>query len=140
MKGIYVLIISVGDSKTLNVGALGDLFFRKGLYAYVGSAQKGVKKRIERHLRKTRRKFWHIDYLLDNDAVRVTKVFYKEAEKLEECRVARKIGGMAFPIVRFGCSDCGCASHLFMLGNSGRSRSSTAFLKADFAHASQTKP
>lgn len=132
MKGVYVLIILIRKNVTVNVGALGGLFFKKGLYAYVGSGQNGVEKRIERHLRKVKRKFWHIDYLLANDAARVVKVFSKEAGKPEECRIARIIGEKAWPIGNFGCSDCGCVSHLFMLSDSDCLESSMALLPRDF--------
>lgn len=131
MKGIYVLVVSVDRDTKVNVGALGNTFFKKGLYAYVGSAQKSLKKRIDRHLRKEKRSFWHIDYLL-RDVGRVVEVFWKEAEKSEECRVAKELGKTGVPILNFGCSDCSCVSHLFMLGDSNLSRSSLASLTADF--------
>jgi Uri superfamily endonuclease len=118
VKGVYVLIVSVGKDIRVNVGGLGSIFFEKGLYAYVGSAQNGLERRIERHLRKAKKKFWHIDYLLDDD-VRVVKVFCKEAEKSEECRIAGKLGEVGVPIVNFGCSDCGCVSHLFRINDYG---------------------
>ena len=118
MKGVYVLIISVGKDIRVNVGALGSIFFEKGLYAYVGSVQNGLERRIERHLRKAKRKFWHVDYLLDN-AVRIVKVFCKEAEKSEECRIARKLSEKGIAVKRFGCSDCGCVSHLFRINDYG---------------------
>ncbi len=112
-KGVYVLVISVDEDISVDVGALGKVTFRKGLYAYVGSAQNGLERRIERHLRKRKRKFWHVDYLLYNDATRVLKVFYKKAKKPEECKIARKISEGSILTKGFGCSDCACKSHLF---------------------------
>jgi len=135
MKGVYVLVISVDEDIEVDVGALGSISFEKGLYAYVGSAQTGLEKRVERHLGRVKRKFWHIDYLLENEFVNVVKVFCKEAEKSEECRVARKLSEREVPVVNFGCSDCGCVSHLFMLSDSDYSRSSMAFLTANFTRA-----
>jgi len=90
-KGIYVLVILVSKKIRIDIGALGSVNFEKGLYAYVGSAQKGLERRVERHLRKSKRKFWHIDYLLDNGAVEVVKVFSNEEGKTGECKIARKI-------------------------------------------------
>ena len=113
MKGVYVLIISVSKDITANVGALESVNFEKGLYAYVGSAQNSLEKRIERHLRKSKRKFWHIDHLLDNEFVNVVKVFSKEADKAEECRIARRLAERGVAVENFGCSDCSCISHLF---------------------------
>jgi Uri superfamily endonuclease len=131
MKGIYVLVISIQRDVKLRIGALGSVNFQKGLYAYVGSGQNGLEKRVKRHLRKGEKKlFWHIDYLLDNDAVRVVKVFYKEAEKSEECRLAKKLSERSVPVVNFGCSDCDCVSHLFMLGDSNNLRMVFVVLQA----------
>jgi Uri superfamily endonuclease len=113
-RGVYVLVISVDKDISVNVGALGVVNFEKGLYAYVGSAQKGLEKRIRRHLRRAKRKFWHIDYLLDDD-VEVLKVLYENAGKSEECKVANKIGERGVSTKGFGSSDCKCQSHLFKL-------------------------
>ena len=86
MNGIYILVVSVEQNIEVTVGSLGNVSFTKGFYAYVGSAQKNLEKRIERHLRKKKRKFWHIDYLLYNDEVKAEKVFWKKA-LIPECRL-----------------------------------------------------
>lgn len=117
MKGIYALVILVSEHIALAVGALGEVKFDNGLYVYVGSAQTNLEERIARHLRKTKRKFWHIDYLLDAEGVNVVKVLYKEAAKAEECRVAVELGKVGLAIEGFGSSDCHCKSHLFRLPN-----------------------
>jgi len=119
LKGVYVLIIQVDKDTGVNVGALGKLQFEKGTYAYVGSAQTNLEKRINRHLRKQKRKFWHVDYLLANDAAKMGKVFFKEANKTEECKIAEAIGERGEPVAGFGCSDCKCKSHLLQLKNYG---------------------
>jgi len=131
MKGIYVLLISISKGISVNVGALGTVTFEKGLYAYVGSAQSGLEKRVERHLGRAKRKFWHIDYLLDSVGVKVLKVFWAEALKLEECQISRKIAERGIPIRGFGSSDCRCESHLFKLRDYG-------FLR-EFMHGIQVK-
>ena len=117
VNGIYVLVVSVSKDINVNVGALGSVNFERGLYAYVGSAQNNLEKRIERHLRKTKRKFWHIDYLLDDANVEVLNVFHKKAGRLEECKIARKISNVGISIEGFGSSDCKCKSHLFKIGD-----------------------
>jgi Uri superfamily endonuclease len=119
MKGIYVLIIAVNEGVSVDVGALGTVNFERGLYAYVGSAQNALEKRVERHLEKVKRKFWHIDYLLDNVEAKVLKIFWKEAGKLEECQISTKIRERGIPISGFGSSDCKCGSHLFRIEDSG---------------------
>ena len=113
LKGIYVLIIRVAEDIDVNVGALGEMVFTKGLYAYVGSAQANLEQRVKRHLRSEKRKFWHIDYLLDSSAAEIVKVFFKQGSKAEECKTAKVIGERGEAVVGFGCSDCRCRSHLF---------------------------
>jgi len=115
MKGIYVLLISVTKDIRISIGSLGYQDFPNGLYIYVGSAQNNLEKRVKRHLRKTKRKFWHIDYLLSNRHARVLGVFYRKAGKIEECRVAEKLCEVTTPIRGFGSSDCACKGHLFRI-------------------------
>jgi len=117
LHGIYVTVIKVNKDTNINVGALGNLSFTKGLYAYVGSAQKNLQKRLSRHLRKQKRIFWHIDYLLDNSSSKPVKIFFKQASKAEECTIAQEISAQNEAITGFGCSDCNCKSHLFRIKN-----------------------
>lgn len=117
MKGIYVLTISIRKNLSLEIGALGKIKFTRDTYAYVGSAQNNLEKRIERHLKKKKQKFWHIDYLLGNVNVKVLRVHLKETEKLEECKIARGISMWSIPMKGFGASDCKCLSHLFKIKN-----------------------
>jgi Uri superfamily endonuclease len=115
LKGIYILVVQVNRDKTVNVGSLGAVYFKAGLYAYVGSAQNGLEKRLKRHFGKVaKRKFWHIDYLLAEDDVKALKAYFKETGKFEECLTARKLANYGFPVKGFGCSDCKCKSHLIM--------------------------
>ena len=115
MIGIYVLEISVGRNISVKVGKLGSVNFEKGLYAYVGSAQNNLEKRVKRHLSKQKRNFWHIDYLLANKHVKITGVFFKSAEKSEECGFAAELAKSSLPVTGFGSSDCECTSHLCKL-------------------------
>jgi Uri superfamily endonuclease len=115
MKGIYVLLIHLNRDIAIRVGSLGTREFKEGNYVYVGSAQNGVEQRVARHLRKEKRLFWHIDYLLNDDAAEIVEVYVKPAGKEEECQVAAKISEKAEPVTGFGCSDCHCPSHLFQL-------------------------
>jgi adenylylsulfate kinase len=113
MKGIYALLISVTEKIRVHVGALGDIDFEEGLYVYVGSAQNNLEKRVERHLRKVKPRFWHIDYLLSSRQVHVVKTYYKKAGRIQECKLAKGLSEVATPITSFGSSDCTCDSHLF---------------------------
>ncbi len=120
MNGIYILIIHVKKKIKIKIGKLGYLEFKKGKYAYVGSAQNNIKKRIKRHFSKHKKRFWHIDYLLLNKDVKLKKAFWKKAKKREECRVACFLENYEEPIKGFGCSDCKCYSHLFRLNGLGK--------------------
>ena len=115
MKGVYVLVIEIDKDIQETIGALGEIRFRKGLYAYAGSAQNNLEKRIARHLSEKKNIFWHIDYLLNNRSARVIKVFYKNAGKSEECEIANRLNKSGDPVPKFGCSDCSCGSHLFSI-------------------------
>lgn len=115
MKGIYVLLIGINKDMQRRIGSLGEVYFSRGIYAYVGSAQNNLEKRIARHTAKRKKKFWHIDYLLDSASARILKVFYKEAGKEEECRTAKKLSEKGRAISGFGASDCNCKSHLFQI-------------------------
>lgn len=117
VKGVYLLIISIAKSIQIRVGALGSISFAKGIYVYVGSAQNNLEKRVERHLKKAKRKFWHIDYLLENENVKILQVFYKATGKSDECKLAKEISRKGIPIIGFGSSDCNCKSHLFQLND-----------------------
>jgi Uri superfamily endonuclease len=117
VKGVYILIALVAKRFNVNVGALDRLSFEKGTYAYVGSAQSNLERRVTRHLKKNKRKFWHIDYLLHNDNAKIAGIFYLTAGESKECWVAKELGKRGFLIDGFGSSDCNCRSHLFKLEN-----------------------
>jgi len=111
MKGSYILIIKLKENKTIQVGKLGKICFKKGFYLYVGSALNSLEKRIQRHLRHDKKTHWHIDYLLHYS--KIINVFYKENNKREECNIVKKLDKKLSSITGFGCSDCKCDSHLF---------------------------
>jgi Uri superfamily endonuclease len=131
LKGVYVLIIQVDEDTEVDVGAVGKIAFKKGMYAYVGSAQTNLEQRVRRHFRKEKRLFWHIDFLLSDKAAKIVKVLYKPAGKTEECAIAEEIGERGEPIAGFGCSDCGCRSHLFRNRDYGFLQKSMQMLQAE---------
>jgi Uri superfamily endonuclease len=117
LKGIYALVINLSDDAFLKVGALGETRFEKGTYVYVGSAQTSLELRVKRHLKREKKLFWHIDYLLHNSAATVERVFVMAGGKEVECVVAEKLWKFGKQVAGFGCSDCNCNSHLFMVDN-----------------------
>ena len=120
-KGIYTLIIFLSKETCLNVGKLGEQRFLMGRYTYTGSAlgkgASSLKHRISRHIRKEKRNFWHIDFLLANENATVTTVVATQTNEKLECKLNSyiKTEGRAKILVKeFGASDCreNCGSHL----------------------------
>ena len=116
MKGTYCLVIELKKDSSIKTGALGRIEFKKGLYCYVGSALNNLEKRVQRHFSKKKKLHWHIDYLLMNKNTSIKKVFYKESKNKEECKIAEFVlKNSTSSIAGFGCSDCKCKSHLFII-------------------------
>jgi sugar fermentation stimulation protein A len=111
--GNYLILLELAGDQDITVGALGTLPFRRGWYVYTGSAQKNLSSRINRHLRKIRKKkHWHLDYLCPG--AKTLKAFPIMSYRNRECDLARdleNLGGQGVP--GFGSSDCHCGSHLF---------------------------
>jgi Uri superfamily endonuclease len=120
MKGIYILIFRLGNDAVIQIGKLGELEFKKGSYAYAGSALgTGGFKRVARHFKvasgKKRVKKWHIDHLLPYSEV-VCAVLHPTDVSLE-CTFAQALGKTLAIVPGFGCTDCICSSHLFFSKN-----------------------
>ncbi|GAB4363610.1 MAG: hypothetical protein Kow009_00120 [Spirochaetales bacterium] len=112
-RGSYLLTLRLEDRALLRVGSLGNLEFLPGWYVYAGSAQRGLSRRVARHLRKVRKKMhWHIDYL---SAVAVeTRAYPVASYENLECALAAGLAGIGGIAVQgFGSTDCGCESHLY---------------------------
>lgn len=111
MKGSYVLLIELNQDINIKIGSLGNIFFKKGFYSYVGSALNGLEQRIQRHVRKDKNIHWHIDYFLKHG--KIIDIFYKLSKTKNECNIAQKFNSKIQTILDFGSSDCKCESHLF---------------------------
>ena len=114
MKGTYLLFLVFEERRTAEAGALGTLCVEAGEYCYIGSAMNGLEGRIGRHLRPHKTMHWHIDRLtVCADRMEA----YVSADPISECALsgmALAAGGKeAFK--GFGCSDCGCRTHLFLM-------------------------
>ena len=84
----------------------------------------GLWARLSRHLRRRKKNYWHIDYLLQCPEAAITGILIYPALAGEECRRNQritKLPGAKVILKGFGSSDCasGCPSHLLYL--SGRS-------------------
>ena len=111
MKGSYIIVLELDRNRDILIGKNLNISFKKGIYVYVGSALNGLEQRIKRHLRKNKKKHWHIDYLLDY--ANIVEIFYKENNLKEECKIADFLKENFSYIPGFGCTDCKCNRHLF---------------------------
>jgi len=126
LKGIYTVIIQLKAPVNMRIGALGRVRLLKGIYLYTGSARgsgvSSIEGRVSRHLRKTKRNFWHIDYLLEHELSRTIAIVYSETERRIECKVNESIGSeleASSPAAHFGSSDCACQTHLLQVADAG---------------------
>ena len=112
---LYTIYLRLNRDETIRIGKLGEYFFQKGTYIYVGSAKRNIVKRIQRHKEIEKRLHWHFDYLRPFGII--TKIITYD-ERLRECALAekiRKIEHGTLPFKGFGSSDCKCYSHLIYL-------------------------
>ncbi|HIH01256.1 TPA: GIY-YIG nuclease family protein [Thermoplasmata archaeon] len=114
MKGVYCLLMVLDEDASIRVGALGGAEFPRGVYAYVGSAQRGIEQRVRRHLLNGKKRRWHIDYFLSVARV-ATVVSIPTLDRSTECLIARNLlnsPGAEAVAKGFGSSDCSCVTHL----------------------------
>lgn len=130
--GSYQIFFFLDSEKVIKVRSGRTFRCPPGIYIYTGSAMNGIRSRVTRHLRRTKRKFWHIDYLLEQCRIIAVKCY--PSAKIEEClrhkallsrlNRVRQVSG-------FGASDCDCPSHLLHFSISGKrlkSRNKQLFL------------
>jgi len=107
----------------------GQAKLEKGYYAYTGSAlgdgSVSLQGRVARHYQGTKKKRWHIDYLLTHKKAGIIATVAASSNDNRECEVnnlLKSIEGVTVPIMGFGASDCRhhCGSHLLYLGQNPR--------------------
>ena len=111
-QGLYIAVFHLPRSQQIQVGQLGQVHFRKGVYFYVGSGQRNLSARLERHGQKDKPLRWHIDCL--SVRAKMLGAIIMAGSRKRECELARKLAGrydLAVP--DFGASDCRCQGHLF---------------------------
>jgi len=115
----YILRIALDKDVQTKIGSLGRINFKRGDYLYVGSAKKNFKPRIERHLVKKKKIFWHIDYLLSLNGAKIKQIWTTNKDK--ECKIAEFLYNKGYSFIdRFGSSDCNCPSHLFFINKGAK--------------------
>jgi Uri superfamily endonuclease len=117
-RGAYVLLVSLGQDRTITIGRLGNIDFKAGTYVYCGSAMAGYRGRVGRHFSRDKKMHWHIDYLLE-EAEPVCALLVPASAGVE-CSLGRLLSGLdgSEPVNGFGCSDCSCRSHLYRIDES----------------------
>jgi len=111
-SGVYIAVFYLPRGQQVRVGKFGQWRFQQGVYFYVGSAQRNLSARLERHAQKKKPHRWHIDYFaVKSDMLGAILV---PGPREQECKLAKKLGEMfELAIPGFGASDCRCGGHLF---------------------------
>ncbi len=116
--GAYRLTIRLSKAVRVRVGRLGLVSLPAGIYVYCGSARRNLRARVARHLRRRKRKHWHIDYLLARREAKVVDVAaWGDRTECDLAAQAIRDGGQVVT-PGFGSSDCrsGCGAHLVYVG------------------------
>ena len=108
----YLLILWNRRRTVRRVGRLGRVEFEPGFYVYVGSGGVSVLKRIQRHLRPSKPRRWHVDCLTSGPG-RMRPVDAYVLPGFSECPLAQRLGRRLATVRGFGSSDCRCAGHLY---------------------------
>ena len=126
LKGSYTLIIEIERDRSIRIGKFGSMIFEKGYWVYVGSAQgtgsTNLENRLRRHFRKEKKIHWHIDHLLNSNAI-LRDAIWSESEVSRECDIANALvesREFEWGHRGFGAGDCsgGCVSHLLRFSKS----------------------
>ncbi len=69
------MVIKISEDLKIRVGRLGEGSFKEGDYIYIGSAKGCLGTRLQRHLRKKKKTYWHIDYLLKSKKTKILQIW-----------------------------------------------------------------
>jgi sugar fermentation stimulation protein A len=114
--GAYLLVLRLDAPRQITIGALGGLLFPQGIYVYAGSALASLRARVDRHFSAGKKVHWHIDHLSAH--ARPSEALVLRSDERLECLLNEMVGCLegASPFAPgFGCSDCGCDTHLHLL-------------------------
>ena len=112
-RGAYLLLLHLPEAVDCTIGSLGRFHFAPGFYLYAGSAMNSLSARVSRHLRRTKKLHWHIDYLLPY-ARRIRAFPIRTGHvRLEQQIVSRLNRCSLNPVTGFGSSDSPHPAHLF---------------------------
>ncbi len=106
------------DVIQIKVKKFQDFLIPKGYHYYIGSAQKNLSQRVNRHFRKEKKIHWHVDHLTSdkNIVLQNAYVIYDAPKNLEE-EIANDFPSLfngKILLKGFGNSDTkGSITHLF---------------------------
>jgi len=116
-EGIYCIVFQLEKNTLFQIGKLGEQELKPGFYFYCGSAKGkgGISRRVNRHLKKDTKKFWHIDYL--KEKVNPIRIWFLKSQLRSECDLVQVQiidPKVSYSMRGFGASDCmeHCYSHL----------------------------
>ncbi len=115
-SGSYLIILRLLRPSAIPVGKLGLINFRAGFYVYVGSGQRNLSKRIERHRSMRKKAHWHIDYLRPFCEFHASLPI-RTREDIECCLAEAVKEVSEAQVSGFGSTDCRCPSHLFYMSD-----------------------
>ncbi|MEM1939306.1 MAG: GIY-YIG nuclease family protein [Acidilobaceae archaeon] len=118
VKGIYMLIFELSCTTSIAIGSLGVRHLDTGLYIYIGSGRGpgGIRSRVLRHLMKSKRLWWHIDYVSTHKCFKAKSLVYAETTLDLESELASRLIGYEYmrPYIEgFGSTDKESITHLF---------------------------
>ena len=111
-----MLLLRNKQKQNLHVGKFGQILFKPGVYAYIGSAfgPGGIKARVDRHLRQTDKKHWHIDYIKSAMTIEEVWLIYTHQRLEHRCaKICADLEQAQNARPGFGSSDCDCKTHLY---------------------------
>ena len=123
--GTYALVLYCRISRKVKVGKRGFISLIPGYYIYVGSAfgPGGLRARVQRHIRKSTKKHWHIDYI--KWFTRPLEIWYSYNPMIREhqwAEIFNRSKQTRILMKGFGSSDCTCTTHLFFQKTRPQSR------------------
>ena len=119
LSGTYLLFLHISENITIDIRE-EEIELERGFYIYVGSAfgAGGLTSRLHRHIRKQKKKHWHIDQVTMHKASDILGIAVSINQK-KECEIYQTINKLNefSPILGFGNSDCKnkCESHFLKL-------------------------
>ncbi len=118
-SGSYLVVLELPSPRPLHI-ARRHWELSAGHYVYAGTADGMLFPRLLRHIRRSKLRRWHIDYLTSQPDVRIPLAIALGGLPAYECDLidlCRRLFPAARPVNGFGNTDCHrkCPAHLLFL-------------------------